>query len=170
MTTRWNQPAVQRILLVESDPAAAEQLTGMIAGMAGGQAVMRARSGGNASRRVQEGAVSVVLVAERLADMTGRTLIRSLLNGKRPRGKAPACVLLAEGGERDGWPETGGRAAVDVIPRAMGADALIYALDRAMDGDGMNARIRFNRIVQWVLLALIPLAVVLGAVLGGVYG
>jgi CheY-like chemotaxis protein len=156
----------QRILVVESDPAAAERLSGMIAGMSTGHEVVRACSGFEALQKAENSMVNVVLAAEKLADMTGSTLISIVQGLKKSRKKEPACVLMTENGRRVNNTEINCPAAFDVIRRPVGPDELVYALDRAMDRDGLKAKIHFNRVVQGVLLALIPVAVILGMMVG----
>ena len=167
MRDLWGRHGGQRILVVESDPTAAERLSGLIAGMSTGHEVVRACSGFEALQKIENGMVSVVLAAERLADMTGGTFIQNVQGLNKAGKKAPACVLMADNGRRGNGPERQGLAAFDVIRRPAGPDELVYALDRAMDRDGLKAKIHFNRVVQRVLLVLIPVAVVLGVVVGG---
>ena len=167
MQDLWGRHGGQRILVVESDPAAAERLSGLIAGMSTGHEVVRACSGFEALQKIENGMVNVVLAAEKLADMTGDTFIKIVQDLKTSKKKDPACVLMAKNGRRVNTREIDCPSSVDVIKRPVGPDELVYALDRAMDRDGLKAKIQFNRVVQWVLVALIPGAVALGVVVGG---
>ena len=161
MQDLWGRHGGQRILVVESDPAAAERLSGLIAGMSTGHEVVRACSGFEALQKIENGMVNVVLAAERLADMTGGTFIKNVQDLKTSNKKEPACVLMADNGRRVNGAKINGLASFDVIRRPVGPDELVGALDRAMDRDGLKAKIQFNRVVQRVLLVLIPVAVVL---------
>ena len=98
--------------------------------------------------------------------MTGSTLIKIVQDLDKPKRKEPACVLMADNGRRSKGIEVNGLAAFDVIRRPVGPDELVGALDRAMDRDGLKAKIQFNRTLQRVLLALIPVAVAIGILSG----
>ena len=83
----------QNILVVESDQVMAHHLVEVIGNISGGYRILRAESGIEALQKVEEGVVNIVLAAEKLVDMTGKTFI-NILHGMRSfKIKGPAWPL-----------------------------------------------------------------------------
>jgi hypothetical protein len=53
-----------------------------------------------------------------------------------------------------------------VIRSPVDPDELAYTLNRAVDLDGLNGKIQFNKLIWRVLLGLVPVAIVVGVILG----
>ena len=79
--------------------------------------------------------------------------------------KGPACVLMSENCRQLKKQEGECPDCVDIINSPVDVDELAYTLDRAVDWDGLKAKIQFNRQLGRVLLGLVPVAVIVGVVL-----
>ena len=151
----------QRILVVDSDHEAAGRLAEVIAGFYVGYEVSRAFSGFEGVQKIENGAVNIVLAAEKLVDMTGTTFINILQSLKKPNKREPACLLMADNKKRVKTAELEGPASFDVIRRPADPDELLYVLDWAIDLDGLNEKIEFNEFICRVLLVLVPVAIII---------
>ena len=155
----------QRVLVVDSDLAAAEGVVALVAGCALDCEVVRACSGIEGIQKIENGVVNIVLAAEKMVDMTGTTFINILQSLKKSKKKEPVCVLIAENRKRIETAEIDRAASFDVIRSPVNPDELAYALDRAMDWDGLNWKIGIHEWVWKVLLALVPGAVLIGGII-----
>jgi CheY-like chemotaxis protein len=156
----------QRVLIVDSDMAAAAGLVALVAESGSDCEVVSACSGFEGIKKIETGVVNIVLAAEKLVDMTGTTFINILQSLKKSKKKEPVCLLMAENRKRIQTAEIDRAASFDVIRSPVDPDELAYALDRAMDWDGLNWKIVFNEVIWKVLLGLVPVAVVVGGLLG----
>jgi DNA-binding NtrC family response regulator len=159
----------QNILIVESDHVIAQQLCKVIDKISGGYHVVVAKSGFEGLQRVEEGVVNIVLAAEKLVDMSGKTFVDILQGMTSFRIKEPACVLMSENCQQlkrrgEECPD-----CVAIIQSPVDLTELAYTLDRALDWDGLNWKIGFHEVVWKVLLGLVPVAVLVGVVIGGAW-
>lgn len=166
MLSFWGKSARLCILVVDSDLEAAGRLSEVITGYSSGYDVLSACSGSEGVQKIENGVVNIVLAAEDLVDMTGTTFFHILQSLKKPKKNGPACVLMADTIKRGKTTEIDDAALFDVIRCPVDAQELAYVLDLAMDLDVLNGKIEFNVFVGRVLVALIPVAIVVGVVLG----
>ena len=166
MQSLFRKAGRQNVLVVDSDLEAAGQVSEAIAGFSSGYDVLRARSGFEGVQKIENGVVNVVLAAEKLVDMTGATFINILRSLKKSKKKEPICVLLSENGKRVSTTEFDCEGSVDVIRYPVNPKELAYTLDRAMDLDGLNGRIRRNEVISKVLLAMAAVSICVGVVIG----
>lgn len=158
----------QNILIVESDPVIAQHLCKIVGNISSGYRILVAESGIEGLQTVEQGVVNIVLAAEKLMDMSGKTFIHILQGMKSLKTKEPACVLISENCQqlkkrKDECPD-----CVAIIQSPVDLNELAYTLDRALDWDGLNWKIGFNEVVWKVLLGLVPLAVLVGVVIGAI--
>ena len=156
----------QHVLVVDSDRDAAGRLSEVIAGFSSGYEVLCAYSGFEGIQKIENGGINVVLAAEKLADMTGTTFINIFQSLKKSKKNDPACVLITENRKRVKGFDVECSTSIDVIRSPVDPDELAYALNRAMDLDGLNGKIQFNKLIWRVLLGLVPVAIAAGLVLG----
>jgi DNA-binding NtrC family response regulator len=162
----WGKAVPRHILVVDSDRDAAGSLSEVIAGFSSGYEVLRAYSGFEGIQKIEKGVVNIILAAEKLADMTGSTFINILQSLKKSKKNNPACVLMAAKRKRVEVFDVECPVSFDVIHNPVDPDELAYVLNRAMDLDGLNEKIQFNKIIWRVLLGLVPVAVAVGVVMG----
>lgn len=166
MPSLFGKPVRQRVLVVDSNQSAADDLIALVAGNGSDCEVFSACSGFEGIQKIENGVVNIVLAAEKLVDMTGTTFINILQSLKKSKKKEPVCLLMAENRKRVQTAEIDCAGSFDVIRSPVDPDELAYALDRAMDWDGLNWKIGLNEWVWKVLLGLVPLAFVVGGLLG----
>lgn len=156
----------RHILVVDSDRGAAGRLFDVIAGFSSGYDVLHACSGFEGIQKIENSVVNIVLASEKLVDMTGTTFINILQSLKQSKKNDPACVLIAENRKRVKNSDVECSASFDVIRSPVDPDELAYALNRAMNFDGLNGKIQFNKLIWRVLLWLVPVAIMFGVILG----
>ncbi len=166
MASLFKKKGRQRVLVVDSDMAAAAGVVALVAGSGSDCEVVSACSGFEGIQKIENGVVNIVLAAEKLVDMTGTTFINILQSLKKSKKKEPVCVLMAENRKRVKAAGIDHAGSFDVIRSPVDPDELTYALGRAMDWGGLNWRIGFNEVVWRVLLGLVPVAVLVGVVIG----
>jgi CheY-like chemotaxis protein len=166
MPSFWGKSTRQYILVVDSDQDAAKRMSDVIAGFSAGYEVFSACSGFEGVQKIEKGVVSIVPAAEKLVDMSGTTFINILSSLKNSNGKEPACVLMADNRKRVETAAFEGAAIFEVIRCPVDPRELAYVLDRVMNLNVLSGKILFNLFVGRVLLALIPVAIAVGVVLG----
>jgi DNA-binding response OmpR family regulator len=127
---------------------------------------LHACSGFEGFQKIENGMVNIVLAAEKLVDMTGSTFISILQSLRKSKKNNPACLLMAGNRKRVKDSTVECSASFDIIRRPVDPDELAYALNLAMDLDGLNGKIQFNKLIWRVLLGLVPVAILIGVVLG----
>jgi DNA-binding NtrC family response regulator len=155
------------ILIVESDRVIARHLCKVIGNISSGYHIQVAKSGMEGLQRVEQDVVNIVLAAEKLVDMSGKTFIAILQGMRSLNAKEPACVLMSEKcqqlkKQRDECPD-----CVAIIQSPVDRNELAYTLDRALDWDGLNWKIGFNEVAWKVLMVLVPVAVLVGVMIRG---
>jgi DNA-binding NtrC family response regulator len=150
------------ILVVDRNGETADELSALICGISPNCHVHWVRSGSEAIRMSQEGLGNIILVAEELSDMTAQTFLDIVKCVK----KRTPCILLSEkhGVLEKRWSRT--YASFRVLKKPYDPSQLAYTLDCALNHHGLNSKIRFNRRLTRLLIALIPMAVVFGVVVG----
>jgi DNA-binding NtrC family response regulator len=167
MASLIKKKARQRILVVDSDMAAAEVLAIVVENVSECE-VVSACSGFEGIQKIGNGVVNIVFAAEKLVDMSGMTFINIMKSLKKSKIKEPVCVLMAETGKRKKTTEVDHAGSFDVIRSTVDPDEFANTLSRALDWDRMNWRIGFNELVWKVLLVFVPVAVLVGVVIGAI--
>lgn len=154
---------MDNILVVNSDQAEASKLSDLIRSVSSNYMVQFACSGSEAVQQATNNDMAhVVLAAETLSDMTAHTFFDII----RCVQKQTTCILLADehGLSADKHAQTD--ASFRIIKKPYNGSELAYTLDRAFDHDGLNGKLIFNTKLTRFFLALIPVAVVVGMVVG----
>lgn len=137
-------------------------MSNLIRNMSPDYIVQFACSGSEAVQKSTDVMANVVLAAETLSDMTAQTFFDIITCIQ----KQTTCILLAEeyGLLKDRRAHAD--ASFRILKKPYNSSELAYALDRALDHDGLNGKVIFNTKLTRVILALIPVAVVLGMMVG----
>jgi DNA-binding NtrC family response regulator len=150
------------ILVVDSNRQSADELAVLIRRISPNYEVQRVHSGTEAVRMSQKGSANVIVVAEKLSDMTALTFSEIV----KCVQKRTTCILLSE---QHGLLEKRWRKAFEcsrVLKKPYDPSQLAHTLDCALDHSGLSGKIRFNRRLARLFAALIPVALVLGVVAG----
>jgi CheY-like chemotaxis protein len=152
----------ESILVVDSNYAAADELAALICGMSPNYVVKRAGSGFEAIRMSKNGLPNIILAAEDLSDMAGYTFIDIIKCLK----KQATCILLSE--RHDSLEKTWAKAheSFRILKKPYDPCEVAYTLDCAFNHDGLHCKIMFNSRLTRLLMALVPVAMVLGGVVG----
>jgi CheY-like chemotaxis protein len=150
------------ILVVDSNHAAGDELSALIRGMSPNYVVQRAGSGCEAIRMSENGLANIILAAEELSDMTAHTFFDIVKCVK----KQTTCILLSEGNGPLEKTRAKAHASFRILKKPYDPSELAYTLDCAFDHDGLNSKIIFNTRLSRLFMALVPVAVVLGVVVG----
>jgi DNA-binding NtrC family response regulator len=150
------------ILVVDSDRAEATKLSDMIGNLSPNYVVRCACSGSEAVEKSTKESAHVVFAAETLSDMTAQTFFEIITCIQNQ----PACILLAEENGMLNNKRSHAHTSFGLLKKPYNASELAYTLDRALDHEGLYGKEIFNSKLTRVFLALIPLTVVLGMVVG----
>jgi DNA-binding NtrC family response regulator len=152
----------ESILVVDSNHAAGDELSALICGMSPNYVVQRAGSGCEAIRMSENGLANIILAAEELSDMSALTFFDIVKCVK----KQTTCILLSEGDGPVEKTRAEVKASFRIIKKPYDPSALAYTLDCAFDYDGLSSKIMFNNRLSRLFMALVPVAMVLGVVVG----
>lgn len=152
----------ESILVVDSNHTAADELAALIRGMSPNYAVQRAGSGFEAIRMFENGLSNIILAAEELSDMTGYTFFDIVKCLK----KQTPCILLSKRHDplEKTWAKT--HESFRILKQPYDPCEVAYTLDCAFEHEGLRSKIMFNSRLTRLFIALVPVAMVLGGVVG----
>jgi CheY-like chemotaxis protein len=150
------------ILVVDSNHAAGDELSALISGMSPDYQVQRAGSGCEAIRMSGNGLANIILAAEELSDMSALTFFDIIKCVK----KQTTCILLSEADAQLEKTRAKANASFRILKKPYDPSELAYTLECAFDHDGLNSKIMFNNRLRRLIMALVPVAVILGVVAG----